>query len=271
MSEIAQTKQNRLLVVTDLDGTLLSHDYDFSPANEALDAMRIAGAPLVMNSSKTVAEMRIFAQKLGVNAPFVAENGGIIATPSRFPEDDKTGDFSFETLGLSREFILKKAHELRTEKGYRFEGFADWSVGTLIAHTGLDLDDAENAKFRQASEPILWADSEERFFEFKVDLAAHDIRVLSGGRFFSLMGDADKADGLRLVKKLYTTTFPDINWTYVALGDSANDLQMLEAADIAVVIPRAVGQRLRPDAKKVIHAPEIGPAGWNSVILELLQ
>lgn len=271
MSEFAQTNQNRLLVVTDLDGTLLTHDYDFSPARKALDAMRLAGAPLVMNSSKTVAEMWALSRKLAFNAPFVAENGGLIATPCSFPEDDKSGDFSLETLGLARAFILEKAHELRSEKGYRFEGFADWSLGTVIAHTGLDEESAENAKSRQASEPILWEDSEERFFDFKEELAADGIRILRGGRFFSLMGDADKAGGLAYVKKRYGVAFPDINWTCVALGDSANDLEMLEAADIAVVIPRASGQRLRPDAKKVIHAPKPGPAGWNAVILELLH
>ena len=270
MSESAQLKQNRLLVVTDLDGTLLSHDYDFSPASEALDALRQAGAALVLNSSKTVAEMQTLARKLNFNAPFVAENGGIIARPSEFPEGERGEDYAQEILGLERAFILEKAHYLRAQKGYRFEGFDDWSLATLIAHTGLDLEEAKDAKTRQASEPILWEDSEERFWDFKEDLATDGIRILRGGRFFHLMGQADKADGLMRVKNIYAESFPDSNWICVALGDSANDLQMLEAADIAVVIPRVSGQGLRPDAKRVIHAAKSGPAGWNAVVLELL-
>ncbi len=260
-------KEKRLLVVSDLDGTLLTADYDFSPAREALQGLRAAAAPLVLNSSKTPAEMRRLARELETESPLVCENGGVLA----FPWEGSAGEYSIETMGLPRGFILEKAHQIRARGNYRFAGFADWRPPELMAHTGLDPEAAGEAMDRHASEPILWEDGEENFLDFKEELAKHGIRILRGGRFFHLMGQTDKADGLLAVKKRYAEHFPEINWICVALGDSASDLAMLEAADIAVVVPRVSGEKLRPDADKVIHAPEPGPAGWNEVILQLLH
>ncbi|MGE9267237.1 MAG: HAD-IIB family hydrolase [Verrucomicrobiales bacterium] len=265
------TPPNAFLVITDLDATLLDHRYDWSAAREALEALRAHDCPLVLNSSKTIAEMRALAARLDTRAPLVAENGGLLALPKSFPAGENEDDYDIQIQGLSRAFLIEKAHELRSQAAFRFEGFADWSVGQLMAHTGLEEEDAARAMEREASEPILWQDSEEAFLDFKQELALNGIRILKGGRFFHLMGQEDKADGLRAVSQLYHTHFPERSWTTVALGDSANDLEMLEAADIAVVIPHAHGNRLHPDNQNVIYAPATGPSGWNQVILKLIK
>jgi mannosyl-3-phosphoglycerate phosphatase len=47
----------KLMVVSDLDGTLLDHsDYSFDLVLPVLDRMDEAGIPLVVNTSKTRAE-----------------------------------------------------------------------------------------------------------------------------------------------------------------------------------------------------------------------
>jgi mannosyl-3-phosphoglycerate phosphatase len=56
----------------------------------------------------------------------------------------------------------------------------------------------------------------------------------------------------------------------VVLGDSANDQKMLEAADIAVVIPHSDGPHISPEAPRVIVAPEPASKGWNAAILTIL-
>ena len=124
---------------------------------------------------------------------------------------------------------------------------------------------------RHASEPILWEGSEGEFGEFCEELAKEEVRVLRGGQFIHLMGKADKADGYHLVKRYFQGIEPDFEWTGVALGDSANDVGMLEAADVAVVIPRAEGITIHPVSPRLIEAGRVGPAGWNEVVLGLLR
>ena len=72
-----------LIVVTDLDGTLLDHhSYSFRPAMPALACLRSLGIPCILNSSKTFDEMLELREKLNNTSPFVCENGGAVFIPS---------------------------------------------------------------------------------------------------------------------------------------------------------------------------------------------
>jgi mannosyl-3-phosphoglycerate phosphatase len=46
---------------------------------------------------------------------------------------------------------------------------------------------------------------------------------------------------------------------------------MLEAADIAVVIPHSDGAHIYPKAPRLVHAPFPATKGWNAAILSLLE
>src|SRR5687768_8132133 len=73
------------LVFTDLDGTLLDHDtYSWEAARPALSRLRHLGIPLVLCSSKTAAELRPIAKRLGLQTPLIVENGGGIRLPRHF-------------------------------------------------------------------------------------------------------------------------------------------------------------------------------------------
>jgi mannosyl-3-phosphoglycerate phosphatase len=85
------------------------------------------------------------------------------------------------------------------------------------------------------------------------------------------MGTVDKADGLRSALNHYRVKEPATEWIVVALGDSANDVEMLEAAHIAVVVPHADGPHIFPKAPKILHAPFPASRGWNDAIFSILN
>jgi mannosyl-3-phosphoglycerate phosphatase len=263
---ILMASKKKFLVVTDLDASLLDHSYSWYEAKPALVRLRDLGLPLVLNSSKTVAEMKDLAMELGLDSPLVAENGGVIAIPKELP-----GDYSVQMQGLSRQEILEAAHELRSKMDYTFEGFADWSDQELAERTGLSIAQSQRSRARLATEPFLWSDTESRRLAFAEQLSAQEIRMLRGGRFWHLMGASDKADGTASALKYYQKLEPDTDWRVVALGDSANDTAMLETAAIAVVIPHSNGAHISPRAPCVVHAPFPASKGWNAAILLLLE
>jgi mannosyl-3-phosphoglycerate phosphatase len=269
---------SKLLIFTDLDATLLDHNYSWDAAAESLMDLRALGFPVVLNSSKTIAEMTQIADELGTAAPLVAENGALTAVPQESPLapffSTEPGDDGYccKLLGKSRHEIVAAAHELRDRDGYAFAGFSDWVVEEVAGRTGLNRDAASRACQRLATEPIVWEDSEARWEAFADMLAEQGIRHLRGGRFIHLMGASDKAQGLVALAEVYRQAYPGVNWRTVALGDSPNDLQMLSAADIAVVIPNDHHDiELRPDAKTVIRPEAHGPLGWHEAMQVVLQ
>ncbi|MDG1241091.1 MAG: HAD-IIB family hydrolase [Opitutae bacterium] len=269
--------KKKLLVVTDLDGSLLDNSYSWQAARPALQCLKTLKIPLVLNSSKTISEMKYFTHSLGTLAPVVAENGGLLAVPQESGLLDQPKDFHhsandwIQVTGLSRDFILSRAHSLRVAEGYLFEGFADWSDAMVTEHTGLSSAAASRAQSRHATEPILWKDTLARRATFERSLAKDGIRLLMGGRFLHLMGPADKASGTVAVKALYQKAMPDVEWVVVALGDSQNDQAMLEVADIAVVIPHAGGRHISPQGPDVRIASMPATAGWNEAILTIIR
>ena len=270
---------HRFLVFTDLDATLLDHsDYSWQAASPAIDALKKHDAPLILCSSKTLAEMVDLALELDTQAPIVAENGAFIAIPALHPlasflESDSTYDnYQIKLEGLPRKTILGISNTLRAEFDYQFEGFADWTPEELAQKTDLPLLSAERAAQRLATEPILWQDTQERWDAFEQAISEHGIQAIRGGRFIHLMGQTDKANGLLKLTEYYQALYPTLSWTTVALGDSPNDIGMLTKADIGVVIPNPHrSEPLQIHAEHIIRAPHPGPVGWNVVVSNLVH
>jgi mannosyl-3-phosphoglycerate phosphatase len=86
------------------------------------------------------------------------------------------------------------------------------------------------------------------------------------------MGPTDKADGMAAALDYFQDLEPSRVWNVIALGDSPNDLGMLNAADLAVVIKNSAhDSSLQPAAVQCIFPPHEGPRGWNEAILYLLE
>ena len=76
------SKSSQLLVVTDLDGTLLDQQtYSYELCLPALRRLRASRIPIVMCSTKTSAEMLPLWRELELDAPFICESGGAIYFP----------------------------------------------------------------------------------------------------------------------------------------------------------------------------------------------
>lgn len=251
-----------MIVVTDLDGTLLDHhDYSWVAAIDAMALLDRRGIPLILNSSKTAAEMRSLRKALGNDCPYITENGSGICLPSDYGDE-------FVAMGLNRERVLYVLHALRKLHGFAFTGFADMDPAALIACTGLDHTAAVAALDRHFTEPLLWQDSEARFGEFVKILEDSGLACTRGGRFWHVAGAADKGRALEWLREHYGSGGHPVH--VIALGDGNNDIPMLEAADMAVIIPSPVNPLPAVRNPRRLVATQAGPAGWNAALLSLL-
>ncbi len=250
-----------LIIITDLDGTLLDHgSYSYDPAKPALALIKNLKIPLVLASSKTTAEMRELHRALDLgDTPAIVENGAGLYVPSKEGSRDG-GDYA-----KIRQALDACAPALRAD----FQGFGDLGPAEIAAVTGLDPAAAERANQRDFSEPGLWHGTPVAEKDFCAELAKSGIHARRGGRFLTLSLGRTKADAMaEVAAKLRAEKI-------VALGDAPNDIEMLEAADIGVVIrndhgtdlPRLAGE----DIGKIRRTQRPGPQGWNDAVIDILK
>lgn len=249
-----------LLVFTDLDGTLLSHDnYSASAAQPALAALRRIGAGVVMASSKTAPEMLMLRDKLGLGDwPAIVENGAGLLPPGG---QDTGGGDDYRAL---RSILDNMPAHLRAG----FRGFGDMSTSDVAEITGLPPDDAARAAKRRFSEPGLWTGSDADRGAFLQVLATHKVQAREGGRFLTLSFGQTKADHMAKIIAQYQPRFT------VALGDAPNDIEMLQAADFGIIVAnphRDPLPQLKGETSGHITRTELpGPRGWNIAIMKLI-
>ncbi len=255
----------QLIIFTDLDGTLLDHhSYSWEEARPALEQLRQRRVPLILTTSKTAAEVDELRQALQLDTPTIIENGAGIILPA------KDGD-SAHFFSRSYAELVNLMQQLRRDKGYRFSGFSDFSVAEVMAETGLGERQARLAKDRLCSEPLRWEDSAAALEAFRQDLQHQELQLLRGGRFYHLLGrQADKGRAARWLLAHYRKQQPG-DYFSVGLGDGPNDQELLEAVDLAVIIPSASGLSPQPQGVRILLADAPGPAGWNRAILQILN
>jgi mannosyl-3-phosphoglycerate phosphatase len=266
-----------LLVVTDLDGTLLDHDtYAHVAAREALDALRDRAIPLVLATSKTRAEVDALASRLPQGIASIVENGGAVLVPAGSfthppARSRRDGDVYVIELGVTRDALVRHLDAIASETGVRLSGFASMPVARVAELTGLPPAAAALACERQYDEPFLIEDTAALP---RVAEAARrrGLQVTQGGRFLHLLG-ADTGKGRALRALLAAHAAEGRHFTTVGLGDAANDRSMLAAVDRPVIVPRhdgTIDPELAAALPRSERAPLPGPTGWNAAVLTIL-
>jgi mannosyl-3-phosphoglycerate phosphatase len=264
-----------LVVFTDLDGTLLDHcTYSFAAAEPALRFLRHKDIPLVLCSSKTRSEIEVVRAALGNTDPFIAENGGAAFIPSDyFPQEfspsRKIPGYDIAEFGTPYARLLEVFKKIKELFPGKLSGFHELKAGEVAGLTGLSILESELAQKREYDEPFLL--SELSVLEAVRETARQSgLNVVRGGRFFHLMGDNDKGRCAKFLLRLYAESLGH-PVDSVGLGDSANDLPLLEAVDHPVLVRKPGGAYDSSVSLQGLYlAPGEGPAGWRAAILDLV-
>jgi len=256
-----------LLLVTDLDGTLLDEQtYEVGPAAPALRGLAAAGVPLVLASSKTRVEMERLASTLPGMPPLalIVENGGAIV------RDRGQEHREITVLGAPHDKLVAALALIANEAGARLTGFSALPPPELSRLTGLSAEEVRRARFREYDEPFLLEEGD--LARVAAAAAHHGLRVSRGGRFLHLTGATDKGRAFRVLLGLLAAGGRLFHT--VGLGDAPNDVPLLQAVDEPILVPRPDGpvhEKLRAAFPQAAHAQAPGPEGWKAAVLDVLE
>ena len=265
-----------IIIFTDLDGTLLDHNsYEWEEAKPALDICKLNHVPVIPVSSKTRAEMDILIHKLGLSSPFISENGGGIFFPKKEADRLPPGTFFAVnlwkcSLGVPYELLVTALGEIREELGWDIQGFSEMNAKEISHLTGLDPDSARLAAMREYDEPFIVKGRKKVDTDTLSEAAKRrGLKISTGGRFYHLHGKYDKGEAVGKLISWYREHHQVLT---IALGDSPNDFSMLKQVDTPVLIRSS---RDFPGIREMIPGlkitREVGPKGWNSAVLDLLN
>jgi mannosyl-3-phosphoglycerate phosphatase len=258
------------LVFTDLDGTLLDHHtYSFDEALPMLAYFKSHKIPLIIVTSKTRAEVLKLQQRLGIEEPFIVENGAGAFVPLDMDfEDIRDRERKWGMISQSKPYEEVRRFILKVQERFGIRGFGDMDTEDVMRMTGLERAAAEDAMQRDFTEPFIMEQDKE-VDELRVLAQEACLDIVQGGRFYHVITRGqDKGHVVKMVAALYERYYGE-PVEVIALGDSANDLTMLDAADKAVQIPRPDGSFAELEVEGVIYAPYPGPKGWNRALEEL--
>jgi len=223
-------------------------------------------------SSKTRVEIEISRKKLSLDSPFISENGGGIFFPPTFtlPKDiawERIGGYKTILTGRPIKEVLGRITELKKE--FEFKGFSEMSGKEIAAITDLELEEAMLASRREFDEPIVLENSGDDGEIFCKKAAELGLECVAGGRFIHLYIGGNKGRAVEMVLNIYRKLKGPV--FSIALGDSPNDIPMLEVVDKAVVMLQkggvSINSLVHPD---LLRADGGGPKVWNRVVLDIL-
>ena len=137
--------------------------------------------------------------------------------------------------------------------------------------TGLTEEDALLSSKRQFGEPLLWKGSEDELEKFILMLRRIGAHPVKGGRFLHIGGHCNKGIALAWLLREYQRQHKGVTVSTIALGDSKNDVSMLELADTAVRIASPVHEP--PKLKRTLKlytSNQLGPKGWTEILDQLI-
>jgi len=229
----------KVVIFADIDGTILDDQYSFTEIQPIILELLLLKTSIVLTSSKTKSEIEFYRKILGINGPFIIEDGSAIIIPKdyfkikyNFAKQNRL--YRVIELGIDYSTIREKLALIRKKNNATIIGFGDMTIKDLAMDTGLPLNLAVLAKKREYDEPFkIINGSEENFLQ---DIENEGLSFTKGGRYFHLHGNTDKGKAIAALKHLYIDEFSKV--ATIGIGDSQNDLPMGSIVDTLIVISK---------------------------------
>jgi mannosyl-3-phosphoglycerate phosphatase len=268
----------RLMVVTDIDGSLLEPGTRFlHDERAALDFLTARGIPLIVNSSRTRAEIERLHQTLHLLTPFISEHGSALFVPHGcfpfIPERARPA-LGGGVIEFGRRYhdVVDALRLTSRELAVEIVSFAELTIQDVARELGVAIVEAQLAKLREYTELFRIVDEKDatRSRLFKA-LRRRGLRCWRTGRHHLVTATPDRAESLRTLKAMWRQAWGDP--IVIGFGDSEDDVAWLRHADVAIIVQNdqtGVPARVLSKLPTVHVTRWPGRRGWSEAIFEFV-
>ena len=259
-------KNYKILIFTDLDGSLLHRDtFKFDEIKDYLKQLISKGIFIIPNTSKTEKEILEFNNELGSSLPYISENGsainGLDLLNSNLPKE----------LILSREKdslmkIFEKSVPVNLQNKCKWLSEMDKKKQSLIF--GLEDDKLKMALDRKYTIPFLFEGSKSEKNELSRIVKNIGLALQEGGRVINLTDKVNKAKALQVFVRFFKKNNKNVKT--IAVGDNYNDLDMLKTSEFPCLVFNDKFTLDEIPIKNLITTNKPSPEGWADVIKKAL-
>ncbi len=258
-------ENSSIWIVSDVDGTLMDHSYDLTPAKETIKTLQKLSIPVILCTSKTASEVKVIRKELKLTDPYIVENGAAI-----YGESLKRVNGEI-ILGIKYESLEEILNFISNEIDYKLTPLNNLTDQEATQLTGLEGNSLTLMRDRHWSMPFLNPPS---FLEERINICCKNLNVdiFKGNRMSHLLSkNSNKGKAINALKKYSNIQ----NIQIIGLGDSPNDLPLLLNSDIRIVIPGIEGPNLNllnqlKDLEYTL-ASEPNGYGWKNEINKLIN
>ena len=278
MAQPAAGLAERLVVVTDIDGSLLEPGTGSLPNERAaLDFLAARGIPLVINSSRTRAEIERLHQTMQMGAPFISEHGSALLVPHGcFPSvpAHSAAIVGGHVIKFGRPYheVVDILRLTSRAVGVEAVGFAELTIEDVARELGVQTVEAQLAKLREYTELIRIVDETDatrsRLFSA---LRRRGLRSWLSGRHHLITATRDRAESLLTLKALWREAWGEP--LIIGFGDSEDDVAWLRHAHVAIIVQNdraELASRVLSKLPTVHVTRSRGRHGWSEAVFEFV-
>ena len=255
-------KKFSIFIFTDLDASLIQRDtFKFDEIKDYIKSLISKGIYIIPNTSKTEIEINEFNKELGLNLPYISENGssinGLNLINKNFPNQinlsrDKDDIFKIfkkivpENLKVKCRLIFKMEKKVQSE---------------IFGLSGKKLKDALN---RNYSIPFIFSGNLDQRRQLNEIVNKGGLTLHEGGRVINICDNVSKVKSMNKIIKMVKKT--EDNVKIIGVGDNYNDLDMLKNSNIACLVFNDQFTMEPININNCIVSKNPAPIGWQEVV-----
>jgi mannosyl-3-phosphoglycerate phosphatase len=283
-----KTKKEKKIIITDLDGTMINDNYDFSKLKNIIKKIKSKKIPICFCTSKSYEELKILNKKINNKDPFILENGAGIFIPKNYfsfkinkknlqgfnyRKIKRTKEYDIIELNVTHKETLKVMKKIQKKLDFEVKIYSELSAREINKITNLPSKIAELSRIKSYADGFFVKNLNDKKEDQIKNLAKkYGFNARAGGRFIGLNKGGDKGTSTKILLYLFEKEYYKIK--SFGLGDSENDFAMLKEVDKPILIKRK-GKDIRKKAIKKINKIEFindfAPSAWEKGISENLS